>query len=87
MKMMRKDLRLALEMGAQFSIPLPVTSLGEHLHTTGIDLGFENSDFGRVVPSRRAILLRLSAVLSHLSHKIFKLSSGPFDSCDYCSGF
>jgi 3-hydroxyisobutyrate dehydrogenase-like beta-hydroxyacid dehydrogenase len=46
MKMMRKDLRLALEMGAQFGIPLPVTSLGEHLHTTGIDLGFENSDFG-----------------------------------------
>jgi 3-hydroxyisobutyrate dehydrogenase-like beta-hydroxyacid dehydrogenase len=46
MKMMRKDLRLALEMGSHLSIPLPVTSLGERLHTTGIELGFENSDFG-----------------------------------------
>jgi 3-hydroxyisobutyrate dehydrogenase-like beta-hydroxyacid dehydrogenase len=46
MKMMQKDLRLALEMGAQLSVPLPATALGEQLHATGIGLGFEKSDFG-----------------------------------------
>ena len=46
MKMMQKDLRLALEMGSHLRIPLPLTTLGEQLHATGIGLGFEKSDCG-----------------------------------------
>jgi 3-hydroxyisobutyrate dehydrogenase-like beta-hydroxyacid dehydrogenase len=44
--MMRKDLRLALEMGSQLGVSLPITLIGEQLHTAGIGMGFEQSDFG-----------------------------------------
>jgi len=44
--MMRKDLRLALELGAHVGVPLPLTVIGEQLHTAGIGMGFEHSDFG-----------------------------------------
>jgi 3-hydroxyisobutyrate dehydrogenase-like beta-hydroxyacid dehydrogenase len=44
--MMRKDLRLALEMGSHLGVPLPTTLIGEQLHTAGIGMGFEHSDFG-----------------------------------------
>jgi 3-hydroxyisobutyrate dehydrogenase-like beta-hydroxyacid dehydrogenase len=44
--MMRKDLRLALELGDQLGVSLPLTALGEQLHTSGIDMGFAESDFG-----------------------------------------
>jgi 3-hydroxyisobutyrate dehydrogenase-like beta-hydroxyacid dehydrogenase len=44
--MMRKDLRLALEMGSNLGVALPTTSIGEQLHTAGIEMGFEHSDFG-----------------------------------------
>ena len=43
---MRKDLRLALELGAHVGVPLPLTVIGEQLHTAGIGMGFEHSDFG-----------------------------------------
>jgi 3-hydroxyisobutyrate dehydrogenase-like beta-hydroxyacid dehydrogenase len=46
MKMMRKDLRLALEMGSHVGVSLPATLIGEQLHTAGIAMGFELSDFG-----------------------------------------
>jgi 3-hydroxyisobutyrate dehydrogenase-like beta-hydroxyacid dehydrogenase len=46
MKMMRKDLRLALEMGSHHDVSLPTTVIGEQLHTAGISMGFEHSDFG-----------------------------------------
>jgi 3-hydroxyisobutyrate dehydrogenase-like beta-hydroxyacid dehydrogenase len=58
MKMMQKDLSLALEMGRRLAVPLPTTAVANEFLTAGRGSGLEKKDFAAVFE----VLAKLSGV-------------------------
>lgn len=76
--MMQKDLLLALELGRQMNVPLPMTGLSNEFLTAARAMGLEKKDFAVVfdVLARMAGMMKVGGEKSEVGDLKFQISEG-----------